>query len=149
MGIRGPVEGLLWTGGPQVDPGWQGHLYCPIYNLGGREVVVPHKERFFTMDFARTTPFHETSASYGYSSKSHHGARNKSLQGHDQGRLRSAPFESLKQLDSIDTKTSGLDSRISNFSSLIFLVLNQSQGGMCMSGVLRVGVGVPRQGAGP
>ena len=27
--------------------------------------------------------------------------------------------------------------------------LNQSQGGMCMSGVLRVGVGVPRQGAGP
>ena len=28
-------------------------------------------------------------------------------------------------------------------------VLNQSQGGMCMSGVLRVGVGVPRQGAGP
>ena len=29
------------------------------------------------------------------------------------------------------------------------VVLNQSQGGMCMSGVLRVGVGVPRQGAGP
>ena len=28
-------------------------------------------------------------------------------------------------------------------------LLNQSQGGMCMSGVLRVGVGVPRQGAGP
>ena len=28
-------------------------------------------------------------------------------------------------------------------------ILNQSQGGMCMSGVLRVGVGVPRQGAGP
>ena len=121
--VKWVYEGLLWTGGPQVDPGWQGHLYCPIYNLGGREVVVPHKERFFTMDFVRTTPFHKTSASYGYSSKSHHGARNKTLQGHDQSRLRSAPFESLKQLESIDTKTSGLDSRITNFSSLIFLVL--------------------------
>ena len=27
--------------------------------------------------------------------------------------------------------------------------LNQSQGGMCISGVLRVGVGVAGQGAGP
>lgn len=121
--VKWVYEGLLWTGGPQVDPGWQGHLYCPIYNLGDREAVIRHKERFFTMDFARTTPFHRTSASYGYSSKSHHGARNKTLQGHDQGRLRSAPFESLKQLESIDTKTSGLDSRITSFSSLIFLVL--------------------------
>ena len=33
--------------------------------------------------------------------------------------------------------------------TVAFLHLNQSQGGMCMSGVLRVGVGVPRQGAGP
>ena len=30
-----------------------------------------------------------------------------------------------------------------------FEVLNQSQGGMCISGVLRVGVGVVGQGAGP
>ena len=33
-------EGLLWTGGPQVDPGWVGHLPCPIYNLAEREVGV-------------------------------------------------------------------------------------------------------------
>src|SRR6266403_2283197 len=26
-------EGLLWVGGPQVDPGWVGHLFCPLYNL--------------------------------------------------------------------------------------------------------------------
>ena len=121
--VKWVYEGLLWTGGPQVDPGWQGHLYCPIYNLAEREIVIPHKERVFTIDFARTTPFHRTSASYGYSSKPHHGARNKSLQGHDQGRLRSAPFESLKQLESLDTKTSRLDSRITNFSSLTFFVL--------------------------
>ena len=46
----------------------------------------------------------------------------------------------------------GYDDRVeaarAKFSALDDL-LNQSQGGMCMSGVLRVGVGVPRQGAGP
>ena len=121
--VKWVYEGLLWTGGPQVDPGWQGHLYCPIYNLAEREVVIPHKEPVFTMDFARTTPLHKTSASYGYSSKLHKAGRNKSLQAHDQSRLRSAPFESLKQLETLDTKTSALDSRINNFSSLTFLVL--------------------------
>ena len=31
-------KGLLWVGGPQVDPGWVGHLFCPIYNLSDQEV---------------------------------------------------------------------------------------------------------------
>ena len=121
--VKWVYEGLLWTGGPQVDPGWKGNLYCPIYNLADRQIAIPHKERFFTMDFARTTPFHRTSSSYGYSSKLHVGSRTKSLQAHDPNRLRSAPFDSLKQLENLDTKTSGLDSRITNFSSLMFLVL--------------------------
>ena len=29
--VRKIYEGLLWTGGLQVDPGWVGHLFCPIY----------------------------------------------------------------------------------------------------------------------
>ena len=121
--VKWVYEGLLWTGGPQVDPGWKGQLYCPIYNLAEREIVIPHKERFFTMDFARTTPFHKTPTSYGYKSISHEGSRTKTLQSHDVNRLTSAPFDSLKQLESLDSKTSGLDSRITNFSSLTFLVL--------------------------
>ena len=121
--VKWVYEGLLWTGGPQVDPGWEGNLYCPIYNLADRQVVIPHKERFFTMDFARTTPVHRTPPSYGYISKLHTGSRTKSLQAHDQSRLRSAPFDSLKKLENLDTKTVGLDARITNFSSLTFLVL--------------------------
>ena len=39
--VKWVYEGLLWVGGPQVDPGWEGHLYCPIYNLAEREVVIP------------------------------------------------------------------------------------------------------------
>ena len=114
--VKWVYEGLLWTGGPQVDPGWQGALYCPIYNLAERQVVIPYKERFFTMDFARTTPFQEAPTTYGSKSKCHRGARDKNLQGHDIHRLRSAPFESLRQLSSLDT-------RVNSFNNFTFLVL--------------------------
>ena len=109
-------EGLLWVGGPQVDPGWQGALYCPIYNLAEREVVIPYMERVFTMDFTRTTPYHKEKASYGYKSKPHESARQKNLQGHDINRLQSAPFSALSQLATLDT-------RVTAFSSLTFLAL--------------------------
>ena len=42
-------EGLLWVGGPQVDPGWAGPLYCPIYNLAERDVYLEYKQPIFTM----------------------------------------------------------------------------------------------------
>ena len=109
-------EGLLWVGGPQVDPGWHGALYCPIYNLAEREVVIPYMERVFTMDFTRTTPFQKKKASYGYKSKPHEIARQKNLQGHDINRLQSAPFSALSQLATLDT-------RVTAFSSLTFLAL--------------------------
>ena len=114
--VKWVYEGLLWVGGPQVDPGWRGELYCPIYNLAEREVVIPYKERFFTMDFARTTPFSEQPSSTGYRPKAHKPGRDKSLQSHDIHRLRSAPFESLKRLASLDT-------RVNSFNNFTFLVL--------------------------
>ena len=121
--VKWVYEGLLWTGGPQVDPGWQGHLYCPIYNLAEREIVIPHKEPVFTMDFTRTTPVHDTMSTYGFIAKPHEHARAKTLQAHDVNRLRSAPFESLKLLETLDDRIEALNSRITNFSSLTFLVL--------------------------
>ena len=50
-------EGLLWVGGPQVDPGYQGKLHCPIYNLSNRPVILTYEDRIFTIDFVYTTPF--------------------------------------------------------------------------------------------
>ena len=124
--VKWVYEGLLWTGGPQVDPGWQGHLYCPIYNLAERQIVIPHKERVFTMDFALTTPLPEntTTEDYtksgktedGYKVSIHKGQRGKTIQSHDVNRLRSAPFEQLKQL-------ANLDLRVNSFSTFTFLVL--------------------------
>jgi deoxycytidine triphosphate deaminase len=99
--VQWVYEGLLWVGGPQVDPGWTGQLYCPIYNLAERQVVIPYKERVFTIDFTRTSPFHARRASYGYSSKPHEPNRRKSLQDHDKNRIHSAPFERLREIQAL------------------------------------------------
>ena len=50
-------EGLLWVGGPQVDAGYVGHLYCPIYNLSDKEVTLRRGDTIAIIDFAKTTPF--------------------------------------------------------------------------------------------
>lgn len=50
-------KGLLWVGGPQVDPGWVGHLQCPIYNLSNQPVTLRLGDPFAIMDFERTTAF--------------------------------------------------------------------------------------------
>lgn len=48
-------QGLLWVGGPQVDPGYKGNLFCPIYNLSDQEVMLEMGESIATIDFIRTT----------------------------------------------------------------------------------------------
>lgn len=50
-------RGLLWVGGPQVDPGYFGHLFCPIYNLSNEDVIIKQGEAIATIDFIRTTTF--------------------------------------------------------------------------------------------
>ena len=94
-------EGLLWTGGPQVDPGWEGRLFCPIYNLAERPVVLKCGDGLFTMDFVRTTPvtpaLEELWKSKEYPKVPFEPVR-KTLEEHDSHRLRSAPYESLREL---------------------------------------------------
>lgn len=55
--VRWAYEGLLWVGGPQVDPGWIGHLFCPLYNLSDKDVVLRYGDPIALMDFVTTTPF--------------------------------------------------------------------------------------------
>jgi len=50
-------EGLIWAGGPQVDPGYQGHLFCPIYNLSNKEVTLAYGAEIAVIDFVTTTDF--------------------------------------------------------------------------------------------
>jgi deoxycytidine triphosphate deaminase len=58
--VKHAYSGLLWVGGPQVDPGYVGHLFCPIYNLSDREVTLHMGDAIAVIDFVKTTPFDRT-----------------------------------------------------------------------------------------
>ncbi len=48
-------RGLLMGAGPQVDPGFQGYLCCPVHNLTGEAITLTVGERFGRIDFVSTT----------------------------------------------------------------------------------------------
>jgi len=50
-------KGLLWSGAAQVDPGYYGNLFCPLYNLSNHQVEIERQEHVFTIDFVKTTPY--------------------------------------------------------------------------------------------
>ncbi len=52
-------EGLLWVGGPQVDAGYVGHLFCPIYNLSDKPVTLKYGDYIAVIDFIKTSTFTE------------------------------------------------------------------------------------------
>ena len=115
-------EGLLWTGGPQVDPGWVGHLFCPIYNLAERKVELYCGDAFFSIDFVRTTPL--TAEYKGLREEPEYEKTwfvpvMRTLSEHDSNRLHSAPFESLRDLSHL---TRFRDFAIAAFT-LMFVVL--------------------------
>ena len=49
--------GLVLDNGLQVDPGYEGHIYVPVYNLCSTEREIGHKDILLSIEFVRTTPF--------------------------------------------------------------------------------------------
>lgn len=90
-------KGLLWTGALQVDPGWCGQLFCPIYNLSSEKVVIKLGDPIALMDFVKTTPFKKgESEEYGRPPK------RKTL-GDYNWKLKSALFtEAAQRIDKIE-----------------------------------------------
>ena len=55
--VKHAYRGLMWVGGAQVDPGFKGHLFCPIYNLSNRPVRLRRGDEIAVIDFVKTTSF--------------------------------------------------------------------------------------------
>ena len=96
-------QGLLWTGGLQVDPGWKGQLFCPIYNLAERPVELKLGQAFFTIDFSQTTPITKRYIDMKHDPKKYRkvwfeASTEPTLSAHDKYRLHSAPYEALREL---------------------------------------------------
>jgi deoxycytidine triphosphate deaminase len=49
-------RGLLLGTGPQVDPGFQGGLGCPLHNISNEDIEMTLNEPFAKMDFVKTVP---------------------------------------------------------------------------------------------
>jgi deoxycytidine triphosphate deaminase len=48
-------EGLLLGTGPQVDPGFQGVLSCPLHNISSREIEIEFCKPLVKIDFVKTS----------------------------------------------------------------------------------------------
>jgi deoxycytidine triphosphate deaminase len=48
-------HGALLGAGPQVDPGYQGALSCPLHNISNRQVAVERGDSIARVDFIKTT----------------------------------------------------------------------------------------------
>jgi deoxycytidine triphosphate deaminase len=55
-------KGLLMGAGPQVDPGFEGYLGCPLHNLTNCSIRIKLEEPFAWIDFAKTSRLGENPA---------------------------------------------------------------------------------------
>jgi len=92
--VKVVYKGLIWVGSLQVDSGYQGFLFCPLYNLSNREQELVYKDPIFTMDFVRTTRFDESNGCELWHSK----RPTYELGELDYQRLTSAPAEQFDNM---------------------------------------------------
>jgi deoxycytidine triphosphate deaminase len=115
--VRMVYRGLVWVGSLQVDPGYQGFLSCPIYNLSDREQVLIYKDPLFIIDFVLTTP-----AAGKYELWKLRGGKYSSFDFDrlDEQKIGSAPATSFKKQD---TKIDTLANKIERFQDTILVVV--------------------------
>ena len=125
---------MIWVGSLQVDSGYQGFLFCPLYNLSNREQELVYKDPIFTIDFVRTTRFDEEKGCELWHSK----RPTYKLGELDYQRLTSAPAEQFEEmrgdiakirqemrdeLEKSRTHVNQFQSRIDSFQVITFTVL--------------------------
>jgi len=103
--VRKVYEGLLWTGGPQVDPGWVGPLFCPIYNLSSEPVKLRLGERVVLMDFIKTVPFKK-----GKTKEYHRPPRRQKLEDYNWGLKSALVTEAKDRMDAVEKKANRVES---------------------------------------
>lgn len=122
--VRMVYRGLVWVGSLQVDPGYQGFLFCPLYNLSDQPQVLMYRQPLFIIDFVLTTPAskYDLWAGPRYSTFDFDRLDAK---------IRSAPehsFEIMRQdIAKLSTKTgediAGLERRMERFQDSILVVI--------------------------
>ena len=124
--IQHVYQGLLWVGAPQVDPGYVGKLFCPIYNLSNRKIRIGVGEPFAQMDFVKTTGFQPSiSKSYKFPPK------RLIIEDYEVHNLQSALFTEVKQkfksyeeqFEQIKKDLKSTETRLGTFTTFVLGVL--------------------------
>ena len=114
-------SGLLWVGGPQVDPGWVGHLFCPIYNLSDKPVTLKLGDALAVMDFVKTTPFDKRKPDTEL--KRYGRPKRLFIEDYKINDLRSALFtEAGERLAEFDEAIRNLETRFITFTQISFAI---------------------------
>lgn len=117
--VRMVYRGLVWVGSLQVDPGYQGFLFCPIYNLSNIEQQLVFKETLFTIDFVTTKPV-DGNIELWNPKESDEKFSTFTFTRLDRQRILSAPEEAFKRFERTINKTvSGMQ----KFQNMIWTVL--------------------------
>lgn len=122
--VRMVYRGLVWVGSLQVDPGYQGFLFCPIYNLSNQQQILIYKDPLFIIDFVLTTPTDK----YGLWGLRGERYSTFDFDRLDEQKIRSAPEHGFRQMrDDIAKLKSDdiakLESRIERFQDTMLVVI--------------------------
>ena len=118
--VRMVYRGLVWVGSLQVDPGYQGFLFCPIYNLSSVEQQLVYRETLFTIDFVTTKLVDEKTDDLWSSQESGDKFSIFTFTRLDRQKIISAPEEAFKRFETIIEQSA---SSMQNFQRIIWTVL--------------------------
>ena len=100
--VKLAYRGLLWVGAAQVDPGYVGHLACPIYNLSTRPVRLQRNDKLALIDFVKTTPYdRQRSKSFPSSAR---GIDDVAIPSSGVVGIESAPFQYQERVDKVQSE---------------------------------------------
>lgn len=115
--VRMVYRGLVWVGSLQVDPGYQGFLFCPIYNLSNKPQTLIYKDPLFIIDFVLTTPSPDKYGLWELRGDKYSTFDSDRL---DEQQIQSAPKE---QFDEMRDVIKSMRDEIRGFQGIMFVVL--------------------------
>ncbi|HZY97485.1 MAG TPA: hypothetical protein VFE35_10305 [Candidatus Cybelea sp.] len=121
--VHWAYEGLMWVGGPQVDPGYKGLLFCPLYNLSDEAVVLRRGDPIAVIDFVATTAFKPDSEPYR--SKLYHSVKERTrVILEDYHPLRSALATMAREkIDVFDVRLTSIQARVDQYTGITFAAI--------------------------
>lgn len=117
--VKLAYKGLLWVGAAQVDPGYVGHLSCPIYNLSTRPVKLRKGEALALIDFVNTTKYDDSTCKK-FPLPLPRGIDNVALEG---GGLESALLKHVDRVKEVEKTANEVKTQSTYFSTVVITLL--------------------------